>query len=54
MDAVFARHGVLRTAAVGRAALTNVRIHDVVTITRQCLTEDPYYLLGDACRPAAV
>ena len=54
MDAVFAQHGVLRTAVVGKATLTNVRIRDIVRIARRCLSEDICFLLGDACRPAAV
>jgi len=51
MGAVFADHGVLHTAVVGNATLTNVRIRDVIDITTDFLRDDIYYLLAKGCRP---
>lgn len=51
MDAVLAKHQVLRTTTVGKATLTNVRIRDVVAVTRRCLADDIYFLLAPECRP---
>lgn len=51
MKAVLASRGVLRTTAVGEAAITNVRLRDVLTITMECLREDIHFLLAAESRP---
>jgi len=53
MDRVLAARGVLHAARVGNAALTNVRIRDIVAITRYHLSHDINFLLTPDSRPQA-
>lgn len=51
MDALLAMGHVLHTAMVGKARLTNVRIRDIVAVTKRHLVGDIYFLLAADCRP---
>ena len=51
MEEVFRRSGVLREARIGAARVLNVRIRDVVALTRQILQQDIHFLLAADCRP---
>ena len=50
MGGVFERDGILQTARVGGALLTNARARDIVVVTKRHLEEDPYYLMTSEAR----
>ena len=52
MDDILARHDVLRSATVGNATLTNVRIRHIIDIAKGYLADDIGFLLADDCRDA--
>jgi len=47
MGGVFEEAGILRTAVVGKATLTNARIRDIVDTAGKLVAADPYFLVGD-------
>jgi len=51
MGEVLARAGALRTTKVGGAAITNVRIRDVIEIAERNLREDIHFPLREDSRP---
>ncbi|MCC6445573.1 MAG: AAC(3) family N-acetyltransferase [Armatimonadetes bacterium] len=46
MGAIFARHGVLKTAEVGKARITGIKIRDIYEVTRSYMKKDIYFLVG--------
>ncbi len=50
MRAIFEPHGVMRTATVGDALLTNTRIRDIFDVTRDHMEQDIGFLLNEESR----
>ncbi|MCD6365122.1 MAG: AAC(3) family N-acetyltransferase [Planctomycetes bacterium] len=50
MGEVFWAEGILKTAQVGLAKITNARIRDIFAVTRKCLEKDIGFLLTEESR----
>ncbi|NOY82487.1 MAG: AAC(3) family N-acetyltransferase [Kiritimatiellaeota bacterium] len=53
MERIFAEHGVLHVARIGRARVLNIRVRDIVRISRAYLEQDIRFLLDESTHPTA-